>query len=94
MSYYRNYSSNYYRPSLFGGFQFFPPVIKSLLIANVAIYFFMSFFGMFHIGGVSLATIIGTYFPLYPFGDHFQVWQLFTYMFMPRKNVRIFPVGL
>ena len=29
---------NYYRPSMQGGFQFFPPVIKALLITNVAVF--------------------------------------------------------
>jgi hypothetical protein len=36
---------NYYRPSSFGGFQFFPPVIKWLLITNTAVYFLISLGG-------------------------------------------------
>jgi|ERR1041385_2152368 membrane associated rhomboid family serine protease len=82
MSYYRYANSSYYRPSLFGGFKFFPPVIKSLLISNVAIFFFASFISMFHVQGSSLAPLISYIFALYPFGDGFQVWQLLTYMFM------------
>ncbi len=82
MSYFRSTNSNYYRPSFFGGFKFFPPVIKALLISNVAVYFLTSFFGLFRIGSLSLGAIIGAVFPLYPLGDGFQIWQLFTYMFM------------
>lgn len=82
MSYYRYSNSSYYRPSLFGGFRFFPPVIKALLISNVAIFFLTGFFGLFTINGMPLAAIIDTIFPLYPLGGGFEIWQLFTYMFM------------
>ena len=46
MSYYRNTGSGgYYRPSFFrGGFRFFPPVIKWLIISNVGIWLLLSFF--------------------------------------------------
>ncbi len=82
MSYYRYSGSNYYRPSFFGGFKFFPPVIKGLLISNVTLFLLADFFGMFRIGSVHLVTIINSIFALYPLGDGFQVWQLFTYLFM------------
>ena len=82
MSYYRYTNSSYQRPSFFGGFQFFPPVIKTLLISNVAIYLLTNFFGLFRIQGIPVSTIINAYLPLYPIGDGFQPWQLFTYMFM------------
>lgn len=82
MSYFRTTNSNYQRPSWFGGFEFFPPVIKALLISNVAVYLSASFFSLFRIGSFSLAAVIGAVFPLYPLGEGFQIWQLFTYMFM------------
>ena len=82
MSYYRYSSSSYYRPSLFGGFKFFPPVIKALLISNVAVFFLLSFFGLFRLNGIPLAEFIYVFLPLYPIDAGFQIWQLFTYMFM------------
>ncbi|MBI4549261.1 MAG: rhomboid family intramembrane serine protease [Ignavibacteriae bacterium] len=82
MSYYRYSNYSYYRPSFFGGFKFFPPVIKYLLISNVAIFILMSFFGLFRLQGLPLIQVIGTLFPLHPFGEGFLPWQLFTYMFM------------
>jgi membrane associated rhomboid family serine protease len=80
MAYYRY--SNYYRPSPFGGFKFFPPVIKALMISNVVIFLLAMFFGMFRIGDVSLGYVISYIFALYPLDGGFQVWQLVTYMFM------------
>ena len=46
MSYYdtRGGGSNYYRPSFFGGFSFFPPVLKALLITNAVVWFVLDFF--------------------------------------------------
>ena len=82
MSYSRSTGGNYYRSSMFGGFSFFPPVIKSLLIANGAVFALMMFIGLFSIDGVPLARFIGEVVPLYPIGNGFQVWQLVTYMFM------------
>lgn len=81
-SYYRFSGSNYYRPSPFGGFKFFPPVIKALLIGNVGVFVFVNFFGMFRIQGFPLAALFNSILPLYPIGEGFQIWQLFTYMFM------------
>ena len=82
MTYYRYSNSSYYRPALFGGFKFFPPVIKYLLISNVGIFLFLNFFGLFSIEGLPLWHIINAVIPLYPLGGGFQPWQLFTYMFM------------
>ena len=85
------------RPGLFG-FSFFPPVIKNLLIANVAVYVFYNLFSvMFTVGGVPLYSYLTQYLSLGPiipirFQDEFKVvyvvkffpyfWQIFTYMFM------------
>lgn len=80
MSYYR--SGNYYRPSFFGGFQFFPPVIKTLLIANAAVFLGMLFLGDFRIGAFSFGDFFYHSFALWPLGSGFGFWQLFSYMFM------------
>lgn len=83
-----NTTSNYHRPSLFGGFRFFPPVIKGLLISNTAIYLLISFFEMFRYGDFQLLNAITSLFALYPLHTDypgmptFEIWQLFTYMFM------------
>jgi membrane associated rhomboid family serine protease len=82
MAYYRNSDSNYYRPSSFGGFQYFPPVIKTLLISNVAAFAATLFFGLFRIGEYSIETFLLETFALFPLGKGFQLWQLITYMFM------------
>ncbi len=86
MSYSQN--SNYYRPSLFSGFKFFPPVIKGLLISNTAIYLLTSFFGMFRYGDFQLSDTITNLFALFPLHTDlygmptFEIWQLFTYIFL------------
>ena len=77
-----NDQGNYYRPSMFGGFQFFPPVIKGLLITNTAIFILMWFFSAFHFNGVSLHMVLTTIFGLMPFGYGFYPWQLLTYQFL------------
>ena len=82
MSYYRTTSSSYYRPSFFGGFSFFPPVIKALLISNVALFLLATFFGLFELNGFPLAYYINYIFALYPINNGFAFWQLLTYMFM------------
>jgi membrane associated rhomboid family serine protease len=73
---------NYYRPSMFGGFQFFPPVIKALLMANGIVFVMMWFFSAFHIGDVSLYRLITEVFGLMPLGNGFYPWQLITYQFV------------
>lgn len=84
MSYYR--SGEYYRPSFFGGFNFFPPVIKWLMISNVAIWVLVDF--LLYPFGVS--GPITRFLALYPYGDDFRVWQLVTYMFMHGGFFHIF----
>ncbi len=74
---------SYYRPSLFGGFSFFPPVIKALLISNVAIWLLLDFLlSQFTISGVPIFAIFSQYLALWPLGANFYPWQLLTYMFM------------
>ncbi len=82
MSYYRYTNSGYYRPSFFGGFKYFPPVVKTLLISNVTVHFVTNFLAIFMFRGQSIAGLINAYLPLYPIGGGFQIWQLATYMFM------------
>ncbi|HTX17483.1 MAG TPA: rhomboid family intramembrane serine protease [Bacteroidota bacterium] len=82
MAYNRNQYGNYYRPSFFGGFSFFPPVIKALLISNIGVFLGIMFLGNFHIGDVSLYMVFNEWFALMPLGQGFEIWQLFTYLFM------------
>ncbi|MEW5800252.1 MAG: rhomboid family intramembrane serine protease [Bacteroidota bacterium] len=77
-----NRYSNYHRPSFFGGFQFFPPVIKTLLIANGAVFLATIFLGNFRIGEFYFEQFFYQAFALWPLGYGFGFWQLFTYMFM------------
>ncbi len=72
----------YYRPSFFGGFSFFPPVIKTLLISNTAIWLLTDFFP-FSIDGVPINSVTTHFFALWPWGSGlFWPWQLATYMFL------------
>jgi len=74
---------SYYRPSLFGGFKFFPPVIKTLLVSNVVVWLLLDFLlPQFTISGVPIFAIFSQYLALWPLGTNFYPWQLFTYMFM------------
>jgi membrane associated rhomboid family serine protease len=73
---------NYYRPSMFGGFQFFPPVVKTLLITNSAVFLLMLFFGSFHIGEIGFRRIFDEFFGLMPLENGFFPWQLITYQFV------------
>jgi membrane associated rhomboid family serine protease len=75
-------SYNYYRPSMFGGFSFFPPVIKGLLMANGAVFLLVEFLGTLKLDGVSLQYFVYRYFALLPLGEGFLPWQLVTYQFM------------
>ncbi len=84
-------SRDYYKPSGFGGFSFFPPVLKKLLFANGIVFFIQLISQMIVYGyssegySVSYEYVLTKYFALNPvFGDHtnFYVWQLLTYQFM------------
>ena len=85
-----NNNSNYYRPSMFGGFQFFPPVIKSLLIINAGMFAFTYLAGSFHVGEVSLGDILIRFLGLMPLGYGFYPWQLITYQFKQADFWHIF----
>jgi membrane associated rhomboid family serine protease len=90
---YKNYDMRYKRPSMFGGFAFFPPVIKYLLLTNIAVFLLQNFiFVSLSVGGDNLAYLFFKYFALQPISldplhrspisGPFMPWQLFTYMFM------------
>ncbi len=87
-------SGTYYRPSFMGGFRFFPPVIKALLISNVAIWLLIDFFlAPFTIAGYKVGGadgILTYYLALWPLGTHFLPWQIFTYMFLHGGFAHIF----
>jgi membrane associated rhomboid family serine protease len=79
---------------MFGGFAFFPPVIKYLLISNVAIFICQFFiFGSLKVNGVPLNVVFVKYFALNPIGSSvfpFYPWQLVTYLFMHADFWHIF----
>ena len=83
MAYYRyTNSGNYYRPSFFGGFQFFPPVIKYLMLSNVAVFILTELLSGMRFAGGTVGEVIMSNLALMPLHNGFQIWQLFTYMFM------------
>ena len=86
----------YYRPSGFGGFTFFPPVIKNLLIINALVFLLQVIGENILIGsGFTLSDILTKFFSLIPLGGlqvgrigpeiiewSFYPWQLVSYQFM------------
>jgi membrane associated rhomboid family serine protease len=82
--------NNSYKP--FRGFSVFPPVIKNLLIINVAVFFLQMIASNLMLGGKPLWFVMNTWFALNPIGDsyNFQIWQLITYQFMHAGFSHIF----
>lgn len=71
-----------YRPQ-FGGFRFFPPVLKNLLIINVGIFALQLLFQSgFTLGGEPIIYWFRENFYLWPLGMGMKPWQLITYMFL------------
>ncbi len=65
------------------GFLSFPPVIKFLLIANVAVFLLIKLVGgLTYQGEGQLSSVVTEYFALWPFEINFFPWQLITYQFM------------
>ena len=85
------YDRDYNRPQR-GGFSFFPPILKSLLIINAFIFLLQYFFFFFFsIGGVSLELIVSKYFALQPIqSDNFYPWQLISYQFLHGGFTHVF----
>lgn len=89
---------DYYRPSGFGGFSFFPPVIKNLLIINGIVFFLQMLIEKVSFSGMPGWYFLNRYFALNPifgfdqFGQsyNFQIWQIFTYQFMHADFGHIF----
>ncbi len=84
---------NEYRPKGFGGFSFFPPVIKNLLIINGIVFFISVVAQNIMIGDMLLDNIITRYFGLIPFSNpvwSFYPWQLITYQFLHGGFAHIF----
>lgn len=80
-----------YRPQ-FGGFRFFPPVIKYLIIGNVAMFFLQNMLesSVFTVGAYSLEEVFVRNTYLVPLGEGFRAWQLVTYMFLHGGFMHIF----
>ena len=82
-----------YTPRGFGGFSFFPPIIKNLLIINGIIFFIQIISENIVVGGRLLENYITGYFGLIPFGNPewaFLPWQLITYQFLHGGFTHIF----
>lgn len=74
-----------YRPGGFGGFSYLPPVIKNIIIINIAVFVIQMIFESLRFGDYPGSYILNRYFALNPiFGEayNFQIWQIFTYQFM------------
>jgi membrane associated rhomboid family serine protease len=68
---------------MLGGFRFFPPVIKWLLITNTAVFVLIGVGGrMFTLDMMPLEIVFTYYLGLMPLGHGFYLWQLVTYQFM------------
>lgn len=81
--------SNYRNPG-FGGFSFFPPVLKNLLIINGVVFVLQFLLNNMVISGMPGWYVINKWFALNPLSGvdvagmpyNFQLWQLITYQFM------------
>lgn len=84
-------SDGYYRPGGGGGWSYFPPVIKNLLIINGVIYLLQMLGQSVAIDGMRGSDVILRYFALMPpdSGD-FQIWQFITYQFLHGSFSHIF----
>lgn len=80
-------SNGNYRPA---GFSYISPVIKSLLIANVVVFFLEMMFSGIVSGGTPLGYYFTELFALFPLGGGFGPWQLFSYQFMHADFSHIF----
>jgi len=84
-------SDRFNRPGFFRGFSFFPPVIKGLFISNIAIWLLLDFFlAPFQLDGLPISRAVDYYFALWPFGQNFWPWQIFTYMFFHGGFMHLF----
>ena len=95
--------SDYYKPSGFGGFSFFPPVIKNLMIINGIVFLFTMLGQQISLAnGYTFNDVLTRYFALIPLQGmtvntgyglshwSFYPWQLITYQFMHGGFMHIF----
>jgi membrane associated rhomboid family serine protease len=81
---------NDYRPQ-FGGFRFFPPVIKNILIITVGMFVVQNFVESgIQFNGEPLQYYFARYLYLLPFDRGFLPWQLITYMFLHGGFMHLF----
>jgi membrane associated rhomboid family serine protease len=94
----QNYPRQSFRPQ-FGGFSFFPPVIKNLLIINIAVFFLQIMLegGFLTFQGEPLINWFARTFYLWPLGGNassiygsFMPWQLISYMFLHGDLMHLF----
>ena len=83
---------SYNQQSGFGGFSFFPPMIKMLLLVNVGIFLTDSLvLELLSFRGMSLAGLLSEYFALQPLQSGlFYPWQLISYQFLHAGFSHIF----
>lgn len=81
---------DYYRPTGFGGFNVFPPVIKKLLMINGIVFFIQFLLQNIMFDGIPGSNYFSYWFALRPLGENFQIWQLITYQFMHGDLFHIF----
>jgi rhomboid family protein len=85
---------NQFKNPGFRSFTMFPPMIKFLIISNLAIFILQSLFlENYRVGDIPLDHYFIKYFALLPFdmGSPLQtIWQLFTYQFMHATIGHIF----
>jgi|688.fasta_scaffold70678_5 membrane associated rhomboid family serine protease len=83
---------SYNQQSGFGGFSFFPPMIKMLLLVNVGIFLTDSLvLELLSFRGMSLAGLLSEYFALQPLqSGSFFPWQLISYQFLHAGFSHIF----
>ncbi len=67
---------------MFGGFQFFPPVVKALLVSNTAVFVLLIILEQFSYAGINLRAVFEYFVDLNPLGRGFYPWQLLTYQFI------------
>lgn len=87
------YDRGTYRPQGFGGFSFFPPIIKNILIVNAIMFFIKVISQNIIVGNTVLETYLSGYLGLVPFGNpyfSFWPWQLITYQFIHGDFMHIF----
>ena len=95
--------SDYYKPSGFGGFSFFPPVIKNLMIINGIVFLFTMLGQQISLSnGYTFNDVLTRYFALIPLQGmtvntgyglshwSFYPWQLISYQFMHGGFMHIF----